>query len=345
MSQQCERVYEGDLITAKFMNECVLNRLTSIENALAKVEAKLQEVTSSVGDKIGVPNVIGMNYATAKNTIEQSGLKIGTLRSESGQVITQVESSAVVKEQLPGAGTEVAAGTSVDLRFKGTATEPTGPTITFSPSQVHVGDSVFIEGRHMQVPQGLKWSGSMPDITVKVGSVSAAITDLSELKQQITIKVPSVAPGKHKIFVKITFSGSSTTVASSDYLTVLGTKDTASPFIKDIKVITEQYENIITDPGGPVERYRINPGDLVTIEGGNFAVNPADNYVTVKIDNREIELPVVSVSQDGTMVQVQAPETMSIISAGSKEATFTVSKQLDAGKIYADAKATVAVKQ
>jgi len=67
-------------------------------------------VVSSGPDLVTVPNVVGLSYSTATNAINAAGLSVGSVST----VLTR-RSCGVVRSQTPAGGTDVAAGSSIDL--------------------------------------------------------------------------------------------------------------------------------------------------------------------------------------------------------------------------------------
>jgi hypothetical protein len=74
------------------------------------VVEKVTAPSSPVGSSVAVPDVIGLSLPEARTSLESLGLAVGRL-----QVVTGAYTTAVVVEQQPAPGTNVASGSAVDL--------------------------------------------------------------------------------------------------------------------------------------------------------------------------------------------------------------------------------------
>ncbi len=88
-----------------------------------------------------VPDVVGLAQADAESAITGAGLIVGTITTQYSDTVPEGH----VISQDPAAGTSVASGSSVDLAVSlGPDTEPPVVTVSVSPGQVNLGDTVLI---------------------------------------------------------------------------------------------------------------------------------------------------------------------------------------------------------
>jgi len=321
MATKCEQVKAGDLITAEFINVCVLDRLQKIEAWLADLETRLKDLGQTVTtDFRVVPNVQGSTLM-ARASLEANDLILGKIYDAAGNSITDLSSLIVsgdkVTSQSPPPGTKVDTGSKVDLGFKTTVTPSKGPVIyDFDPQKATPLRPVRILGDNFD-----------SNASVTIGGKSVTVAFISA--KQLAIEVPRAAALglTQTSAVKVVVTNPDKAHYSKN-LTVIVETDYQPP---KIGTIVAGGNQIFIDKGDPASRedWAINPGDIFTITGQNFAIDPNDNQVSVILGSQEIVLPVVAVSQDGTSMQVQVPETLSNTAKTATDTivTVNVSKQ------------------
>jgi hypothetical protein len=331
MATKCEHVTAGDLITAEFINLCVLDRLQEIETRLAEVEKKLKDLgQTSTAELRVVPDVRGSTLRAAQVSLGSHDLELGRLYDGAGNRITDlsalIASGDKVTSQSPSPGTNVAAGSEVDLSFKSTVSPSKGPVIyAFDPGRANPLRPVKILGDNFD-----------SDSTVRIGGKAVKAAFLSD--KQLAILVPSAAElGLKKTSTVNVVVTNPDKAHDSKNLTVIVGRGSESP---NIDGIVAGGNEIFIDKGDPASRAKwvIDPEDIFTINGQNFATDPGDNQVTVILGTQEFILPVVAVSEEGTSIQVQVPEAFSTAAKAGREKTVSikVSKQSteDLGSSY-----------
>jgi hypothetical protein len=340
MAIKCDPVKAGDLITAEFINLCVLERLQKIETRLADLESKVKDLGQTVTtDLKEVPNVKGSTFREALVLLESNDLKAGKAYDSSGDLITDLSSLLAsadkVASQSPSAGTKVAAGSKVDLSFKSSVAPSKAPVIYYFDVQKATPlKPVNIIGDNFD---------SNASVTMGRKSVTVAFKSVN----QLTIQVPSAAD------LGLTQTSAVTVVVTnpdgahdSKALTVTVVGDYKPPKIDEIVAGGKQ---IFIDKGDPANwtSWAVNPGDIFTINGQDFATDPIDNHVSVILGSQEIVLLVVAVSQDGTSMQVQVPETVVNTAKTGREKSISikVSKQsaLDSASSYVATASNIAL--
>jgi len=109
------------------------------------VLAPQQSVTITVSQGAAVPSVVGKSQSTASQLLSTAGLTIGTVTTQTSATVA----SGLVISQSPTAGTQVPAGTSVNL------VESSGPALLTVPSVVTLASST--------ASSNLKAAGFSPD--------------------------------------------------------------------------------------------------------------------------------------------------------------------------------------
>jgi hypothetical protein len=322
METKCEAVKPGDLITAEFINLCVLDRLQDIETRLAEVEKKLKDLGQAVTtDFREVPNVQGSTLREAQVLLGSNDLKPGKIYDGAGDLVTDLTPLLVsgdkVTSQSPSPGTKVAVGSKVDLSFKSSAIPSKAPVIyDFDPRKANPLRPVKILGDNFD-----------SRASVTIGGKSVTVVFLSD--KQLGVLVPSAADLglTQTSAVKVVVTNPDKAHYSKN-LTVTVERDVQPP---NIGKIVAGGKEIFIDKGDPASRanWAIDPGDIFTINGQNFAIDPEDNQVTVIVGSQEFTLPVVAVSQDGASIQVQVPEALSTAAKTGKDKSVSikVSKQ------------------
>jgi beta-lactam-binding protein with PASTA domain len=115
-------------LTSAFSEDVPMGAIVSQDPAAASVVAGNSEVdlVISLGAAVTVPNVAGQSQAAAETAIEDAGLTVGTVTQEASAV---VPAGNVIRTN-PAGGTQVAAGTDVDLVVSLGATDTEVPDVT-----------------------------------------------------------------------------------------------------------------------------------------------------------------------------------------------------------------------
>jgi hypothetical protein len=361
MTTTCNRVSSGDLITADFMNECVLKRLADLEERLSRMESS---AGSGAGDTYTtVPNVIGKGVQEAASMLYVAGLKVGKLSDDKKKSITANQLDAPdwkVSATDPQVGATVSIGSEVDLVFSysGSSSSPSISSVIPDPILISA-DTTSIE---------LKINGNNFEATkslnkVNVGPLQATVMSASITQINAKVDIPPyfldlivtiVSAGSSQINVIVsTRAGDCEKSVNISYGAQSGWHYTPP----ELKRFVDYSGNSVFNPSGPIETQwllnddhkvfikagdtEINPGDLLVIQGKHFSRNIADNTVNMMIFDKPVSLPILMQSDDGECITVRMPDVavdrankkMTVMTAEGNEQEFMLSESNLAGDV------------